>query len=151
EESRALVNYFAAASRSTNPAAGITYPYLRIGQRDPEYWKRRPLGDIEGVKKGKEVDAPAKEARAGRGGLAKKELAEAEATLSSLKKSVADARDKKAPELAEREKALKAQEERVKHLRAEVKKDSYPQRRKRWEEGEVYAVDAYKLALNKNL
>ena len=40
EESRALVNYFAAASRITNPGAGVTYPYVTIDQRDEEYWKR---------------------------------------------------------------------------------------------------------------
>ncbi|MGL4555700.1 MAG: hypothetical protein ACRC33_31415, partial [Gemmataceae bacterium] len=39
EESRALVNYFAAVSKLTNPGAGITYPYVAIEQRDGEYWK----------------------------------------------------------------------------------------------------------------
>jgi mono/diheme cytochrome c family protein len=40
EEARALVNYFAAASRTTNPGAGITYPYVAIEQREQEHWKR---------------------------------------------------------------------------------------------------------------
>lgn len=40
EESRALVNYFAAVSKVTNPGAGVTAPYVYIDQREPEFWKR---------------------------------------------------------------------------------------------------------------
>jgi mono/diheme cytochrome c family protein len=40
EESRALVGYFAAVSKRTNPGAGVTVPYANIPQRDPEYWPR---------------------------------------------------------------------------------------------------------------
>src|SRR3989442_1139671 len=39
DESRALVNYFAAVAKVTNPGAGVTYPYLTIDQRDPDYWR----------------------------------------------------------------------------------------------------------------
>jgi cbb3-type cytochrome oxidase cytochrome c subunit len=39
EEARALVNYFAAVAKLTNPGAGVTYPYVAIPQRDSEYWK----------------------------------------------------------------------------------------------------------------
>jgi mono/diheme cytochrome c family protein len=39
EEARALVNYFAAASRLGNPGAGVTYPYVAIDQREADYWK----------------------------------------------------------------------------------------------------------------
>lgn len=40
EESRALVNYFAAVSKTTNPGAGVTAPYVAVEQRDAEYWRR---------------------------------------------------------------------------------------------------------------
>ena len=40
EESKAIVNYFAAVARSTNPGAGVTFPYLTIDQREKNYWTR---------------------------------------------------------------------------------------------------------------
>ncbi len=40
DESRALVNYFAAVSKMTNPGAGVTVPYANIPQREPGYWPR---------------------------------------------------------------------------------------------------------------
>jgi mono/diheme cytochrome c family protein len=40
EESRALANYFAAVAKTTNPGAGITYPYTVPKQSD-DYWQRR--------------------------------------------------------------------------------------------------------------
>ena len=40
EESKAIVNYFAATARSTNPGAGVTFPYLTIDQREKGFWTR---------------------------------------------------------------------------------------------------------------
>jgi cbb3-type cytochrome oxidase cytochrome c subunit len=44
DEARALVNYFAAVSRMTNPGAGITFPYVQVEQREADYWKDRAEG-----------------------------------------------------------------------------------------------------------
>src|SRR5262249_54874475 len=38
DEAMALVNYFAAVDRATNPAFGVDYPYTKVPQRDDEYW-----------------------------------------------------------------------------------------------------------------
>ncbi len=94
EEARAIVNYFASVSRTTNPGAGITYPYLAIDQREEEHWKRLTAQYFARLK-----DADVK-VRAGQlkptwAARAKKELADAEAGLPALKKSEADARRRK--------------------------------------------------------
>jgi cbb3-type cytochrome oxidase cytochrome c subunit len=39
DEAMALVNYFAAVSKTGNPGAGVTYPYLTVEQEDARYWK----------------------------------------------------------------------------------------------------------------
>ncbi|MFO0876809.1 MAG: c-type cytochrome [Gemmataceae bacterium] len=44
EESRAVVNYFAAVSKMGNPGAGVTAPYVYIDQRNPDYWRRAITG-----------------------------------------------------------------------------------------------------------
>ena len=38
DEAMALVNYFGAADKRSNPGAGLTTPYLRIEQNDAKYW-----------------------------------------------------------------------------------------------------------------
>jgi mono/diheme cytochrome c family protein len=41
DEAMALVNYFGAVSKTGNPGAGVTYPYLTVEQQDARYWKGR--------------------------------------------------------------------------------------------------------------
>jgi cbb3-type cytochrome oxidase cytochrome c subunit len=41
EDSMALVNYFGAVSKTGNPGAGVTYPYLTVEQMDARYWKSK--------------------------------------------------------------------------------------------------------------
>jgi mono/diheme cytochrome c family protein len=39
DDAMALVNYFGAVSKTGNPGAGVTYPYLTVEQTDARYWK----------------------------------------------------------------------------------------------------------------
>ncbi len=41
DEAMALVNYFGSVSKTTNPGAGVTYPYLTVEQQDPRFWKEK--------------------------------------------------------------------------------------------------------------
>src|SRR5262249_1864985 len=41
EEAMALVNYFAAVDKVSNPGEGLSYPYLAIEQHEDQYWQRR--------------------------------------------------------------------------------------------------------------
>jgi cbb3-type cytochrome oxidase cytochrome c subunit len=39
DEAMALVNYFGSVSKTGNPGAGVTYPYLTVEQEDARFWK----------------------------------------------------------------------------------------------------------------
>src|SRR5581483_1474590 len=39
DEAMALVNYFAAADKISNPGEGLVYPYAAVRQRDDAYWE----------------------------------------------------------------------------------------------------------------
>jgi hypothetical protein len=98
DESRALVNYFAAAARSNNAGAGITYPYVEIPQREAGYWPRvsaeyrAELGRIAGNKgiltdaRRKELEEKAKDKDEDVAKAAKAQLAALEGLIASAKK-----------------------------------------------------------------
>jgi mono/diheme cytochrome c family protein/nitrate reductase cytochrome c-type subunit len=150
EEARALVNYFAAVSRRTNPGAGVSYPYVTIPQRDDEYWKTvneeyaKRLGE-KGIAERAKAMKPIWQARA------KKEQSDLEAALPELKKAAKEAADKKAPDVAERDKAVKNAESRLEAVKKELKDGSFPEQQARWKSQEIYSRDAFKLLTNKDL
>jgi mono/diheme cytochrome c family protein len=150
EEARALVNYFAAVSRTTNPGAGVTYPYVSIDQRDEKYWEI-VAREYASRLKAKGVDARAKEMQPVWEAKAKKELADLEAALPGMKKAEAEAKEKKAPDLTDRSNALKKALARIDELKANLKKGAFPNQKKRWESGDIYARDAFKLLSNAEL
>ena len=144
------MNYFAAVSRTTNPGAGVTYPYVAIDQRDEEYWKRVNAAYVAKLKK-EEVAEREKQMKGIWEAKAKKELEAAEAALPDLKKAEAEGKEKKLPDLKERTEAVKKAEERIKALKDDLKNGKFPALTKRWESSEIYASDAFKLLTNKDL
>jgi hypothetical protein len=151
DESRAIVNYFAAVSRSTNPGAGVTWPYVNIEQKQPDYWERRTAQYVQRLKDRKQLDARLKEMKPIWDAQAKKELEEAKAGLETLKKAAEEARTKKAPDLADRQKAVSDAEARIKAMEEQAGKGDHANLRKRWETHEAYAQDAFKLLLDKDV
>jgi mono/diheme cytochrome c family protein len=82
EEARAIVNYFAAVPKLTNPGAGVTAPYVFIEQREPEYWRRTTAGYEASLKDllaaaQKELAASAKDPERQKGWQARIKLIEA--------------------------------------------------------------------------
>jgi mono/diheme cytochrome c family protein len=60
DEAQAIVNYFAASDRLSNPGSGLTYPYAAIPQRDERYWhdqNQRYLAQFKDRAKGLEERA----------------------------------------------------------------------------------------------
>ncbi len=47
DEARAIVNYFAAADKTSNPGIGLTYPYLEVPERQETYWQQRNKEYVE--------------------------------------------------------------------------------------------------------
>ena len=129
EEAQSLVNYFASASKTDNPGIGLTYPYETVPQRDPRYWAARSQ------EYRKEIDNDtAIEARV------RAELKDAEALLADLNK--AEKKD---------DKAIAAQQAKIKDLKDEIDKKKWDEERKRWVAPDAYQKDAYKLLTNRNI
>jgi hypothetical protein len=85
DEARALVNYFAAADKASNPGIGLTYPYSTVPERQDSYFRdraRRYWKD-SGQKKGLQDRLKGLEERG-------KTL---EPDLAKAKKAVEDAKD----------------------------------------------------------
>src|SRR5205085_1037576 len=57
DDAQALVNYFAATSKVTNPGIGLTYPYLAVPEREDAYLAAKESDDIARLKKGNVLDA----------------------------------------------------------------------------------------------
>jgi mono/diheme cytochrome c family protein len=116
DEAMALVNYFGSVSKTGNPGAGVTYPYLTVEQQDARYWHGKDesyrKSSAEWVKTlEKRVAALEQKAKAG-GGDAEKVKKDLESLSAALKKA--------------------------KDVAAAAKR------------GDAYAVDGYKLLLNKD-
>jgi mono/diheme cytochrome c family protein len=150
EEARAIVNYFASVSRTTNPGAGITYPYLAIDQREEEHWKRL-TGQYFARLKDADVKARAGQLKPTWAARAKKELADAEAALPGLKKSEAEAKEKKLGDLATRTQTVKDTEARIAKLKENIAKGDFSDQQRRWQNEEIYAQDSFKLLTNRDL
>lgn len=149
EEARAVINYFAAVSRLTNPGAGVQYPYVPIEQREAEYWQRmnaeyevraRPV-----LQKQQEERRKVEEERK----QAENERRKLEGELATLKKDLADPKNaKKADELkkniAGKEAAIKNVADRLAKLPAAPAGGDGAQ-------GNLYARHTFTLLTDKNL
>lgn len=163
EESRALVNYFAASSRITNPALGVTAPYVQIDQKDKTFWKladdeyrarlesyrsgkeeKRIQGEIDRLQKEpKAADKTAQDQKDSRLKALANELAYAKQTAEIAKEQLAEAdkiRDeiKKLEKLAD-DKDNKNKDDDAKKLQAKKKELAYA------EQGDLYSRQAYRL------
>jgi mono/diheme cytochrome c family protein len=154
EDAMTLVNYFSAADKVGNPAAGLSYPYFTILERDETYIQKKTAQYIQSLKKSKEKDAslfdqelekmkPIWEEQLQRQRDDLQILLQAKE--AELKKAEA-ADPKKKPEeiktLQDERDALRKDVEKADELLK--KKDIGPQRR-RWEEKEAYLIDGFRL------
>jgi mono/diheme cytochrome c family protein len=130
-ESRALVNYFAAVSKMENPAAGITFPYVTIPQKDEEYWSRL----------NKEYPPILARWAAGKEGQPSAEA------LKALEILAVD----KAPEKAEAAKKAQATLKDLKDRQAAAKKLQDDLKKAKGTHAEAYARSSFALMTDKNL
>ena len=134
EEATALVNYFGAADRLSNPGAGLTFPYLSVPQTDEKFWRDRTEDYLKSVK----ADARKPEERAA-------------SVVQTLTKALQDnldaatnaAKDLKGDELAKKQQEidnLKKQIQVVQNWSGELAQESTSP--------DAYAADAYRLVAN---
>jgi mono/diheme cytochrome c family protein len=131
EEAQAIVNYFAAASKTGNPGLGLTYPYETVPQREKRYWAERSDEYIKTIDKGGDA---ALEARAN-------------AQMKDLDAQLADAKKAEKKD----DKLIADLESKIKTLKGEIDKKNWKDLRKQWLTGDVYQKDAYKLLTNRNI
>jgi cytochrome c peroxidase len=134
DESRALVNYFAAVSKVTNPGAGVTYPYVTLAQRDPEYWRER---NAEYRRRLQERPVPE---------ILKTELAAVEKALPGELEAADKAEKAKASDAKQKREAANQTQAKIKLL-----KDFAAEMKRRAKSPTPYADDALRLLTNKDL
>ena len=129
DESQAIVNYFAAVSKTGNPGIGLTYPYESIPQRDKQYWAARSREYIKENDNDQAIEA-----------RLKAELKDVDALIVDLKK--AEKKD---------DKAIADAEKRSKELKEDIDKKIWGEARKKWLTADVYEKDSYRLLTNRNI
>jgi mono/diheme cytochrome c family protein len=145
EEARAIVNYFNAQNKVGNPGIGLTYPYLKVPEREEDYLRERTqeykkrLGEAK-VKKRAEQLTPLWEQ------ALRDQLADARRSLAAAEEIVKTAKEADAKKAAEQNRdALRKQ---VESLKAEVDRKDVSRLRREWEDQGVYLADAYRLLTN---
>ncbi len=131
DEAMALVNYFGAADKRSNPGAGISYPYLRIEQSDEKFWREENEAYRKRLQEG---GAKPEDRAAGVVQTLVKPLQDAQAAAEMA------AKDLKGDDLKKKQKEiddLKARIQKVKDWSGEVAKEASGD--------EAYDADAYRL------
>ncbi len=156
DESMALVNYFGAVSKLSNPDANLTFPYLKIDQRESSYWRQKSQEYVPRLESSKLLEGRLKPLEP----LFKEQLQQFKEQLQAQKAGLETQRDalKKEIDKEANEDAKKKKQETLTALEAELKAvtdqaakaDESPFREK-WKQEDAYAVDAYRLLTNKDL
>jgi cytochrome c1 len=145
EEARTLANYFNSQDKVGNPGIGLTYPYLKMPERDEDYllqktqeYKKR-LGEAK-LKQRAERLTPLWEQSL------KDELGDAQRKLAAAEDAVKAAKDPDVKQLAEQNRDAFKKE--VESLKRQVDRKDVSRLRQDWEEKGVYLADAYRLLTN---
>lgn len=153
DDTRALVDYFAAVDRLTNPDIGLVYPYSAMPQNQEKFWRERTKEYVQTWDDDRLI------ARAGELiAYFEQRLKDAEAAVKVAQEveSKADM-NTKASATASRQKAeaardaAKADLDAVKSSAGKMNvKEEREKLRRLWEQSDVYAQDAYRILANKN-
>jgi mono/diheme cytochrome c family protein len=150
EDAQALVNYFEATSKVTNPGIGLTYPYLAVPEREESYLAGKESDYVARLKKANVLDARAKEMQPVWAKATKDRIADAEARLKSAKAAIEEAK-KNNQDAAASEKNVAAIEADLRKWRAAADTNDYKDLRQEWERKEAYVSDAFRLVANEQL
>lgn len=160
EEAQALVDYFAAVTKLTNPGIGLNHPHedmTHYQDADNPYWKRQTSEYVARMKKETIKDGPDK----GKTYYAKR-LEELRPVWQQVRKDLERQRDeakirfdqaetawKNAKEDKQLEAARNAWEAEFTRLKDLVNNNSEEKQQGTWENREAYITDGYRLLANK--
>lgn len=163
EDATALVDYFAAADKITNPGMGLNAPFFSIVEKDKEYLDEKTADYVERLKKDKLYDQRVKELKPVWERIAQDQLADARVRLKDTKaeldKQTKIASEEKDPAKKENaDKAVEAAktrqatlEKEIKALEAQVTAKKYDQLEETWRKDEAYLSDGYRLMADSSL
>jgi len=159
DEAMALVNYFSAVDKMSNPAAGLVYPYLTIKEREESYIEKMTALYVERLKKDKVYEkrtAALQPLWEGTFTAIKAQLTAAEAKLKEAEELVnklqedekkEEDKDKKKQLEDMRKKAEGARDvvkKEVERLKAESAQADPEAQHRRWAEREAWLLDGFK-------
>ncbi|MGE3806690.1 MAG: hypothetical protein AB7K24_18640, partial [Gemmataceae bacterium] len=143
DEAMALVNYFAAQDRLSNPGIGLDYPYFDTPQRDPDFWVHKTR-EYRGRLGKEKLEMRADEFKP----IWEKVLADRTADLkqqiADLEKAIPNTKD---ADTQSKQKALLADSKR--ELEKLEKGNYVADERAAWLREGAYATDAYRLLVNR--
>ncbi|MBY0526275.1 MAG: c-type cytochrome [Gemmataceae bacterium] len=163
DDAMALVNYFAAADRISNPAMGLNYPYFNVPERDPSYLLVRNEKYVERLRanKDKAFDQRLNGMRQFWGGYVKDQTVELESKIKNTEALVKELQDKEKEAKDDLKKQLTSvredAEKRLATLNADLKalqagaQDNFAGFEKKWVKEQAYAIDAFRMVTNKDL
>ncbi|MBM3997299.1 MAG: c-type cytochrome [Planctomycetes bacterium] len=156
-EAQALVDYFAAVAKQSNPGIGLPYPHESIPQRgelSSAYWRNKTAEYLQHLDKTKSRDERVsvltpvwEQIQKDREPVLTSALAAKGKEIDAMTEKLPMEKDaKKKQEMQDQITALK---EEQKQLEVEIAQLSVVEQRKRWELQEAYAVDAYRLLMHR--
>jgi mono/diheme cytochrome c family protein len=149
DESMALVNFFGSVSKVSNPDADLTIPYLKIEQLDSGFWRQKSQEYVRRLEAAKMLDSRLKEVEPSWKIALQQEKSDLEGRRDTLKKLIEaekDAETKKQQQLQ-----LTALEASLTKVAEQLAKGDFSAMRDRFKQEDAYAVDAYRLLMNKDL
>jgi mono/diheme cytochrome c family protein len=150
DDAQALVNYFAATSKVTNPGIGMTYPYLDIPEREATYLSGKESEYIARLKKANQLDPRAKQLEPIWAQLTKDRIAQGDARLKTAKADVETAK-KANQDTGPAQKVVDSIESDLRKWRAAQDTKDFKDLRREWEQQQAYVTDAFKLVANQEL
>lgn len=151
DEAMALVNYFAAADKLSNPGEGLTYPYLGIAQREGAFWTERAQQYLDRLQKEGVLVTRVQGMQPAWEQILDARIAEQKVVVEQSKASVASAKDPAGRKDAET--LLASRQKTLDELQNEAKQKKGPfldAERQQWMASEIYATDAYRMLGNYN-
>ncbi len=142
EEAAALVDYFAAVDRLSNPAAGITKEYVTVEQKNDDFWKRQTEAYVKRLGAEK-VAARLKELQPTWELVVKDQITSLERRLAFAEAAVQQAKDAEAKKQTEDARA--AVEKELKAAKEKLEKKDFKDFDEQWKTQDAYAADGYRV------
>lgn len=150
DDAMALVNYFTAVDRKTNPGIGLTGPYLTVPERDDTYLIAKTQEYVQRLKKANAFEGRVKEMQPIWAQMLKDRVAEADAKVKATR-AIVDGLKKKMESSEAAEKTLAAAEQDARRLKQQLDAGDFKELQAQWATKEAYIVDAFRLTANPNL